>query len=265
MELKMSKNRLCASHVNTPILLSNETLENGAFEGYLTVYNTPTRDGRGLYIAKGAFSHQINDINSGNLILPVCLSHDDNDTVGSWKYLEEREIGLWGRGILAIEAKSVKEEVYPKVKSGAYGGLSIGFYTEQATEPKKRDDPYVILKGNLYECSLVPVPAFPSSKITRASSNIGGDIPQYVQTWVDSALSAESGLSKGKFKNLRDYEAGLRDVCSLSNSEAAEVIFHIKRDSRFENIAGLFDSAPEKQAVDAATKARLQKLQSIFG
>ncbi|WP_341991861.1 HK97 family phage prohead protease [Azorhizobium sp. AG788] len=131
----------------------------GAIEGLAWPFGTPDRVGD--VIEKGAFA-------GARLPLPMLFGHDHNDPVGVWEGAEEAQDGLRLKGRLLVEDVSRAREVRALVRSGAVGGLSIGFVTRKAA-PRKGGG-RTISALDLLECSLVSVPMHPGARVTSAKS-----------------------------------------------------------------------------------------------
>lgn len=132
--------------------------EAGSIEGLAWPFGTPDRVGD--VIEKGAFS-------GARAPLPMLFGHDPNDPVGVWSEATEAADGLRLKGRLLVDEVARAREVHALVKSGAVGGLSIGFITRKA-EPRKGGRTIKALE--LVECSLVAIPMHPGARVTSAKS-----------------------------------------------------------------------------------------------
>jgi len=130
----------------------------GAIEGLAWPFGTPDRVGD--VIEKGAFA-------GARAPLPMLFGHDPNDPVGVWSEATEAADGLRLKGRLLVDDVARAREVHALVKSGAVGGLSIGFITRKA-EPRKGGRTIKALE--LVECSLVSIPMHPGARVTSAKS-----------------------------------------------------------------------------------------------
>lgn len=131
----------------------------GMITGLASPFGTPDRIGD--IVVKGAFA-------SARPPLPMLFAHDSSDPVGAWTEIHEADDGLRVTGQLLIDEVARAREVRALVKSGAVGGLSIGFSTKSAT-PRKGGGR--MLKAlDLVEISLVSIPMHPGARVTGAKS-----------------------------------------------------------------------------------------------
>jgi HK97 family phage prohead protease len=133
--------------------------EAGAIEGLAWPFDTPDRVGD--VIEKGAFA-------GVRAPLPMLFGHDANDPVGVWTAATEGSDGLRLKGKLLVDDVARAREVRALVRSGAVGGLSIGFVTRKAA-PRKGGG-RTITALDLVECSLVSIPMHPGARVTSAKS-----------------------------------------------------------------------------------------------
>ncbi|MFG1374683.1 HK97 family phage prohead protease [Xanthobacter oligotrophicus] len=133
--------------------------EAGAIEGLAWPFGTPDRVGD--VIEKGAFA-------GVRAPLPMLFGHDPNDPVGVWTAAAEGSDGLRLKGKLLVDEVARAREVRALVRSGAVGGLSIGFVTRKAA-PRKGGG-RTITALDLVECSLVSIPMHPGARVTSAKS-----------------------------------------------------------------------------------------------
>lgn len=130
----------------------------GAIEGLAWPFGTPDRVGD--VIEKGAFV-------GARTPLPMLFGHDPSDPVGVWTEAVEAADGLRLKGRLLVDEVARAREVRALVRSGAVGGLSIGFITKRS-EPRKGGRTVKALE--LVECSLVAIPMHPGARVTSAKS-----------------------------------------------------------------------------------------------
>ncbi|MFG1465964.1 HK97 family phage prohead protease [Xanthobacter sp. DSM 24535] len=140
--------------VETKILVDDA----GAIEGLAWPFGTPDRVGD--MIEKGAFA-------GARLPLPMLFGHDPSDPVGAWTEAVEAADGLRLKGRLLVDDVARAREVRALVRSGAVGGLSIGFLIRKAS-PRKGGR--TILALDLLEVSLVTIPMHPGARITSAKT-----------------------------------------------------------------------------------------------
>jgi HK97 family phage major capsid protein/HK97 family phage prohead protease len=131
--------------------------EEGVIEGIAWPFATPDRVGD--VIQKGALTAPDR--------LPMLWAHDQGAVVGVWDSITEADDGLRVKGRLLIDDVAKAREARALVRSGAVGGLSIGFVTKES-RPQRRGR--TITRAELLEISLVSVPAHPGARITHAKA-----------------------------------------------------------------------------------------------
>lgn len=129
----------------------------GTITGTAWPFGTPDRVGD--IIMKGAFT-------GAPAVLPMLAFHDKSDPVGAWNEIVETESGLQVKGRLLVDEVARAREIHALVRSGAVGGLSIGFITKAATP--RRGGGRTISALDLAEISLVTIPSHPGARVTSA-------------------------------------------------------------------------------------------------
>lgn len=164
-----------------------KTSEGGIIEGYASRFDTDP-DSVGDVVAPGSFASSLDKR------MPKMLwQHNQSKPMGVWDSAVEDDVGLHVRGRIALDT-TVGREAYSLLKMGAVDGLSIGFQTVSA-DAASRDDNYErrLTAVELYEISIVTMPAQPSALITNV-------------------------------KSIRDWERFLRDAGGLSHRDAKRFI-----------------------------------------
>jgi len=133
--------------------------ETGVVTGIAWPFGTPDRIGD--VVEKGAFAGALPPV-------PMLFGHDQNDPVGVWDDITEGADGLRVKGRLLVEEVARAREVRALVRSGAVGGLSIGFVTRKSTP--RRGGGRTISALDLHEISLVSIPMHPGARVTSAKS-----------------------------------------------------------------------------------------------
>jgi len=169
------------------------------FSGYASVFGGV--DSYNDTIVKGAYSDVIDKIAKGDYRMPkMFVNHKSWDIpVGKWTKLEEDDKGLYMEGELTpgnpqadvIKAGMVHETI---------DGLSIGFQIGDFEIVQKGDISLRLIKSikELPEVSIVTYPADDNARVDLTS--------------VKSSLD--------NVKNIRDFEAFLRDACGFSKNLA---------------------------------------------
>lgn len=149
--------------------------ENGAFEGYASVFNVV--DHQQDIILPGAFNHT-NDVK-------MLWQHDPKKPIGIWEVVQPDAFGLFVKGRLLLDVFHGKQ-AYILLKAGAVDGLSIGFSPLKShydTGKKAR----IITALDLHEISLVTFAANPRAKVTQVKANysIVDQITNRIQNLMD--------------------------------------------------------------------------------
>ena len=151
--------------------------ENGVVEGYASTW-TKTPDSYGDIVKKGAFTETLKKRKATGHPFPLCFNHDFDQIIGAVVEAEEDDYGLKIRAsFLNTPAAQEKREL---VKEGIVWQFSFAYSVLGAvtpTEEEKRQGIYQILtKLDLYEVSLVPVPANQTAIVTEIKNNEGVEI-----------------------------------------------------------------------------------------
>jgi HK97 family phage prohead protease len=133
--------------------------EAGMITGMAWPFGQPDRVGD--EIMPGAFK-------GAKAPLPILMGHDSMQPLGAWSDIRETSKGLEVKGKLLVNDVVRAKEVSALVKSGALGGLSIGFVTKNASARKGGGRTIKALE--LVECSIVAIPMHPGAKITSSKS-----------------------------------------------------------------------------------------------
>jgi HK97 family phage prohead protease len=171
-----------------------ELSDNGAFEGYASVFGNA--DMGGDVVERGAFKHTL--ASRGPSGVKMLLDHDPRQRVGVWEDVKEDDRGLYVKGRLLME-KQIARDAYVDLKAGALDQMSIGYrvapkgyeYDEQSRVRK--------LKSlDLFEVSLVTFAMNPEARVTGVKA-------------------AE------EIKTIREFEDFLRDVGGFSHGRAKAI------------------------------------------
>lgn len=141
--------------------------ENGVVEGYASTW-TKTPDSYGDIVIKGAFTDTLKKRKASGHPFPLCFNHDFDKIIGAVFEAYEDDYGLKVRAsFLNTPAAQEKREL---VKEGIVWQFSFAYSilgSEAPTEEEKKQGIYQKLtKLDLYEVSLVPVPANQTAVVT---------------------------------------------------------------------------------------------------
>lgn len=141
--------------------------ENGVVEGYASTW-TKTPDSYGDIVIKGAFTDTLKKRKATGHPFPLCFNHDFDQIIGAVFEAEEDDYGLKIKAsFLNTPAAQEKREL---VKEGIVWQFSFAYSvlgSEAPTEEEKKQGIFQKLtKLDLYEVSLVPVPANQTAVVT---------------------------------------------------------------------------------------------------
>ena len=141
--------------------------ENGVVEGYASTW-TKTPDSYGDIVIKGAFTDTLKKRKATGHPFPLCFNHDFDQIIGAVFEAYEDDYGLKIRAsFLNTPAAQEKREL---VKEGIVWQFSFAYSvlgSEAPTEEEKKQGIFQKLtKLDLYEVSLVPVPANQTAVVT---------------------------------------------------------------------------------------------------
>ena len=151
--------------------------ENGIVEGYASTW-TKTPDSYGDIVIKGAFTETLKKRKATGHPFPLCFNHDFDQIIGAVFEAEEDDYGLKIRAsFLNTPAAQEKREL---VKEGIVWQFSFAYSVlgvEAATEEEKKQGIYQKLtKLDLYEVSLVPVPANQTAIVTEIKNDDNAEV-----------------------------------------------------------------------------------------
>ena len=146
--------------------------ENGIVEGYASTW-TKTPDSYGDIVIKGAFTETLKKRKATGHPFPLCFNHDFGQIIGAVFEAEEDDYGLKiSASFLNTPAAQEKREL---VKEGIVWQFSFAYSVlgaEQPTEEEKKQGIFQKLtKLDLYEVSLVPVPANQTAIVTEVKND----------------------------------------------------------------------------------------------
>lgn len=151
--------------------------ENGIVEGYASTW-TKTPDSYGDIVIKGAFKETLKKRKATGHPFPLCFNHDFDQIIGAVFEAEEDDYGLKIRAsFLNTPAAQEKREF---VKEGIVWQFSFAYSVlgvEAPTEEERKQGIYQKLtKLDLYEVSLVPVPANQTAIVTEIKNDDNAEV-----------------------------------------------------------------------------------------
>lgn len=183
----------------------------GEFTGYASCYGGV--DSYGDTITANAYAASLERHKTAGTRPALLFSHDPAQPLGSWLDMREDSRGLLVRGKLTLAVDRARE-AHALMKDGALG-LSIG-YSVIDSEPGPKPGTRILKAVELFEVSLVALPADPNAKILGVKS----------------------------FQSIREFEAAAQDALGLSPREAKRLATGgfaslMRREDRSEELAEL--------------------------
>lgn len=143
-------------------------LEGGVISGYASVFGNV--DSYGDIVVEGAFSKSIEKIKRTGKVISVFYGHNMEDpraNIGRVIELREDGHGLFFKAQLDLSGDTYGRLVYEQLKDGRLDSLSFGF---SVTEGVNTEAGYELRELELYEISVVPVPANPAALVTEVKA-----------------------------------------------------------------------------------------------
>ena len=146
--------------------------DNGIVEGYASTW-TKTPDSYGDIVIKGAFTETLKKRKATGHPVPLCFNHDFDQIIGAVTEAEEDDFGLKIKASFLNTA--LAQEKRELVKEGIVWQFSFAYSvlgSEAPTEEEKKQGIFQKLtKLDLYEVSLVPVPANQTAIVTEVKND----------------------------------------------------------------------------------------------
>ena len=142
----------------------------GEISGYFSTYDR-IPDSYGDVIAPGAFTNTIKTREESGHPFPLCWNHDLDQIIGKVESIEDTEKGpLVTASFFNTALAQEKREL---VKSGVVYQFSFAYSIEDAAEVELEDGTKAneLRKLDLYEVSVVPVPANPRAEVTDVKAD----------------------------------------------------------------------------------------------
>lgn len=146
--------------------------DNGIVEGYASTW-TKTPDSYGDIVIKGAFTETLKKRKATGHPFPLCFNHDFGQIIGAVAEAEEDDFGLKIKASFLNTA--LAQEKRELVKEGIIWQFSFAYSVlgseEPTAEEKKQGIFQKLTKLDLYEVSLVPVPANQTAIVTEVKND----------------------------------------------------------------------------------------------
>lgn len=140
----------------------------GRIFGYASVFGN--KDSYGDVVVKGAFSSFLRKISLSKKVVPVFYGHNMEDpraNIGRVLALAEDDHGLKFDAQLDLSGDTYGRIVYEQLKDGRLDSMSFGY---QVLDYSMEKDVTELKELELFEISVVPIPANPAAKITEVKA-----------------------------------------------------------------------------------------------
>lgn len=151
--------------------------EAGTIAGYASTFGNTDRGGD--IVLPGAFRKSIQAHHDAKSAPVMLWQHRSDMPIGRWTAMREDSKGLRVEGKINLDVQAGRE-AHSLLKSGAIGGLSIGFMTKKADRDKSGARRLVEL--DLHEISVVSLPMNPAAQVTGVKSlSLASEIEQLIR------------------------------------------------------------------------------------
>lgn len=182
------------------------TGDNGKVEGYASTW-TKKPDSYGDIVIKGAFAETLKKKAATGHPFPLCYGHDLNQIIGKVDKIEEDDTGL--KVEASFLSSALAQEKRELVKEGIVWQFSFAYDVLGVESPNEEERKNGILqkltKLDLYEISLVPVPANQTAVVTDIKSD-----------------ETEKTVKSGKRNSAKDADA-IRQAITLLQGVLGEI------------------------------------------
>lgn len=168
----------------------------GEIEGIAAGYGDHLIDSYGDTIAPGAFGASLAQHKAARTAVVLLWAHSQDEPIGIWDEVKETRGGLLVRGRINLDTQRGREAA-SLIKQGAIRGLSIGFVLQAAE--RRKDGGRRITKADLWEISLVAIPARQEARVAEIKS--GRDVEAIMRA-AGVSRAAATKIAAGGFPAL---------------------------------------------------------------
>ncbi|MEI8715656.1 HK97 family phage prohead protease [Mesorhizobium sp. ISC11] len=187
--------------------------DDGFFSGYGSVFGVV--DVQNEIVAPGAFVDSLASRKATGRKIPVLWQHQSNRPLGVYETVQEDSKGLYVEGKLLTKDVALAREAHALMKAGAVSGLSIGYWTREASYDEKTGI-RTLTKLDLEEISIVTMPANEEARIDAIKMKLAhGGLPTLPEF---ERLLREAGFSRSQSAVIANR--GLKHLLSESADPA---------------------------------------------
>lgn len=134
----------------------------GRISGYGSIFGNTDRHGE--VVQRGAFAKSLADLKQRGEMPVMLWSHMQEQPIGRWTSMAEDGKGLRVEGFLNLKTERGRD-AYEHIKARDAGGLSIGYKASKDGRKYAGKGIFHLVEVELYEVSIVTVPANPAARI----------------------------------------------------------------------------------------------------
>lgn len=196
----------------SPIFDVKTLTDEGQIEGYGSTFGGEP-DSYGDVIVKGAYTETLAMHKAKGSMPKMFWQHDTSQPIGGWHEAHEDEKGLFMRGQLNMGVQKGRE-AHALLKAGNIDGLSIGYVVKEHQVDKNNERIWYLKKLDLFEVSIVSIPANESATVTAAKAR--------------DVIALKDRLAAGDQLSVREFEKFLKGL-GFTNSQAERAArLHLK-------------------------------------
>ena len=185
-----------AFRVSSPLELRLAgSASTGVVEGYGSTFGGPP-DVYNDIIAAGAFGKSLAAHRQAGTMPVMLWAHRPDSLVGRWTDAVEDAKGLKLRGQLNLDTQAGRDAL-AHLKAGDLSGLSIGFRVPKGGREFNKDGTVTLKEIDLWEVSLVAIPANTRARVTGVKSIAGPRELEHLLTEAGIPRAAAVKLAAG--------------------------------------------------------------------
>lgn len=208
--------------------------DTGKISGYFSTYDEEP-DSYGDIVAPGAFTDTIKAREATGHPFPLCFNHNIDAVIGTVDSIEDTEKGPLITASFFNTEKA--QEVREMVKSGAVYQFSFAYdvkgWEEPTEEQKAKGIANVLTKVDLYEVSVVVVPANQNAVVTDIKS--GKRNSKKDADAIKQAITLLQGVLENEEENSEETEDAPKANEDTTSKELEEI--NARKDALLEYIA----------------------------